>query len=140
MKSSENLSAHHTEGRSQDFTFPRRELFQKVATAILPFLVLRKPLVPPLEVRPLPGFNIGDLVASDWVNDEDEDVTDFGEVIGFCYIPRHENFLRDRKGLLGNSWAYYIYWTRSTHGCESSFPCFDGEPIAPDELRLVSHA
>ena len=133
-------SARYPSGRSQHFTFFRRQLFQRVA-ATVPFLVLPKTsLVPYFGSRPLPKFNIGDLVASDWIDDEDEDATDFGEVVGLCYIPRHENFLRDRKGLLENSWAYYIYWTRSTHGPDISFPCFDGEPIAPDELRLVSHA
>ncbi len=128
------------DGRSQHFTFPRRELFQKVAAATLPFLVLRKPsVVPPLEGRPLPAFNIGDLVASDWVDEFDEDVTDFGEVVGLCFLPKCESFFRERNCLSANSWAYYIYWTHSTCGCDISFPCFDGEPIAVEELRLVNY-
>ncbi len=135
-------SARYPQWRSQDFTFPRRDLLQKVSSAVLPFLVLRKAssVVPPLERRPLPEFNIGDLVASDWLDEFDENVTDFGEVVGLCYVPKHENYLRDRKGLVVNTWAYYIYWTHSTCGCEFSFPCFDGEPSALDELRLVRRA
>lgn len=127
------------DGRSQNFTFPRRELFQKVAAATLPFLVLRKPLVPPLNGRPLPKFNIGDLVASDWVDEFDEDVTDFGEVVGLCYLSECDNFFRERSGLRANDWAYYIYWTHSTCGPDISFPCFDGEAIAAQELRLASN-
>jgi hypothetical protein len=133
-------SARYPAGRSQHFTFFRRELFQKVAAATMPFIVLPTPSVSRFfGKRPLPEFNIGDLVATDWLDENDEDETDFGEVIGLCYIPNHGNYLRDRKGLLVNTWAYYIYWTHSTCGSEISFPCFDGEPIALEELRLVRH-
>jgi hypothetical protein len=134
-------SARYPDGRSQHFTFFRRELFQKVAAATLPFLVLRKPsVVPPLEGRPLPEFNIGDLVAQDWLDEFDKNATDFGEVIGLCYLPTGEGILKNGKGFLDNSWTYYIYWTHSTCGPDVSFPCFDGEPSAAEELRLIRHA
>jgi hypothetical protein len=134
-------SARYPDGRSQHFTFFRRELFQKVAAVALPFVVLpRLSVFPPLKGRPQPVFNIGDLIASDWIDEFDEDVTDFGEVVGLCYLPECDSFFRERNCLSANDWAYYIYWTHSTCGPDISFPCFDGEAISAQELRLVRHA
>lgn len=134
MKSSENASAQH-------FTFFRRDFFQKVRVVVLPFLVLpRLSAVPPIKGRPLPEFNIGDLIAQDWLTEFDENMTDFGEVIGLCYLPSGKGVIGNCKGLLGNTWTYYIYWTHSTCDSDISYPCFDGEPSAARELRLVRHA
>ncbi|MEG4317696.1 MULTISPECIES: hypothetical protein [unclassified Microcoleus] len=108
MKPLANLSA----------TFPRRELLQKIASAALLFV---------------PRFRIGDLVASDWVDEFDEDVVDFGEVLGLRWLPE------SHSGFPANSWVYYIYWTHSTCGADSCYPCYDGEPTGAEQLRLVSH-
>ncbi|MEG4281359.1 hypothetical protein QUA62_28435 [Microcoleus sp. MON1_C1] len=132
-------SADCPEGRSQLFTFARRDFLQKAASAALPFLFLRPQpaAATPLNKRPSPEFAIGDLVAQDWEGDEDEDApqfsTDFGEVVGLCYVPKKGSYLSPHV------WVYYIYWTRSTSDC-CSYPCFDGEPTVGSELRLVSHA
>ncbi|NQE38203.1 hypothetical protein [Microcoleus asticus] len=129
------ISGDCLQGRSQHFTFPRRELLQGLAAVGLPFLVPRVQPASPSK-RPLPVFNIGDLVAQDWEGNEDEDApqsaTDFGEVVGLCYLPEDGSYYpRD-------TWVYYIYWTHSTCS-ECSYPCFDGEPTAGNTLRLVSH-
>jgi hypothetical protein len=105
-------------GRSQHFTFPRPQ----PATH--------------LKGLPEPEFAIGDLVAQDWEGDEDEDApqsaTDFGEVMGLCYLPESGHYYPR------HTWVYYIYWTHSTCG-QSSYPCFEGTPSAGNELRLVGH-
>ncbi len=136
------------QGRSQVFTFPRRELLQKVLSVASLCLVARPQpaaaspspqpaAIPPTpSKRPLPEFNIGDLVALDWEGNEEEDApqfaTDFGEVVGLCHLPDDGHYYP--RG----TWVYYIYWTHSTcSGC--AYPCFEGEPAAGNTLRLVSH-
>ncbi|MEG4534670.1 hypothetical protein [Microcoleus sp. D2_18a_D3] len=126
------------DGRSQHFTFPRRELLQKIASAPLLFFVPRiQSATLPLNGYPLPKFNIGDLIASDWVDDEDEDApdsaTDFGEILGMRWLPEVES------GLAANTWVYFVRWTHSTIGAYSCYPCYDGEPSRECDLRLVSH-
>ncbi|MEG5067268.1 hypothetical protein QUB33_27075, partial [Microcoleus sp. B3-A4] len=143
------ISGDYPQGRSQVFTFPRRELLQKVlSVASLCFVASPQPAAASPSPqpaaspskRPLPEFNIGDLVAQDWEeNDGDEDEeapessTDFGEIVGLCYVPEDGSYYPPK------TWVYYVYWTRSTSDC-CSYPCFDGEPTAGSELRLVSHA
>ena len=117
--------------------FPRRELLQRVGLAVLSHLIPRTTsAVTPSIALSRPEFAIGDLIARDWEGDEDEDApgfaTDFGEVVGLCYLPE------DSHCYPRHTWVYYIRWTRST--CSTcSFPCFDGEPTAGNTLRLVSH-
>ncbi len=130
-------SADCPEGRSQHFTFSRRGLLQGLAAVGLPFLVPRvEPATSPGE-RPLPEFKIGDLIAQDWEGNEDEDApqsaTDFGEVVGLCYLPQDGSYYPR------NTWVYYVYWTHSTCS-ECSYPFFDGEMTAGNTLRLVNHA
>lgn len=122
------------DGRSQHFTFPRRELLQKIASAALLFFVPRsEPVFEFPSKYPAPRFRTGDLVANDWVDEFDEDVVDFGEVLGVRWLPE------GHSGFLANSWVYYIYWTHSSCGASSCYPCYDGEPTGADQLRLVSH-
>jgi hypothetical protein len=140
----------------QNVKFPRRELPGKLLAIASPFLLL-KPLTPkaqsPSEVQPkplitkdypLPEFSIGDLVASDWENyDEDDEneetpilVTDFGEILGMRWVPEPDSF-----GLTTNGWVYFVRWTRTTSDCVAScYPCYDGEPTEASALRLVNHA
>jgi hypothetical protein len=132
------ISGDCPQGRSQVFTFPRRELLQKVLSVASLCLIARpQPAAVPPGKRPLSEFKIGDLVALDWEgNEEEEDApqsaTDFGEVVGLCHLPE-DGYYHPH-----NTWVYYIYWTHST--CSAcSYPCFEGEPTAGNTLRLVSY-
>jgi hypothetical protein len=91
-------------------------------------------LLPQLSVPakyPLPKFSIGDLVAQDWIDEDGTEQTDFGEIVGVRWLPKGHSCFQS------NTWIYYIDWTHSTLGPSSSYPCYDGEPTAPDDLRLV---
>lgn len=128
MNPSTNLSAA---------MFPRRELLQKIASATLLFFVPRIQPVTLSQSYPSPVFNIGDLIASDWVNDDDEEApdsaTDFGEILGMRRV------LEAESGFSANTWVYFVRWTHSTIGAYSFYPCYDGEPSRECDLRLVSH-
>lgn len=126
-------SARFPDGRSQVFTFPRRDFLQKAASAALPFLVPRsKPVDSFFGGRPLPQFKIGDLVAEDWLDEYDEDATDFGEVLGVRWLPEKQS------SFPANTWVYYVYWTHSSTGSAYCYPCYDGEPTGAEQLRLVT--
>jgi hypothetical protein len=103
------------------------ELPEKVLEFALLFLWRPQPY-------PSPKFKIGDLVADDWVDEFGEDATDFGEVRGICYLPE-EYF-----DCPANTWVYFIYWTRTTCGLDTHYPCFNGEPTKGDRLRLVKQS
>ena len=127
MKSSENLSARYPGGRSQHFTFPRRELFQKIASAALLFFAPRSQPVNPIpEKYPKSLFSIGDKVADHWINEFDKECIEYGEVLGLCWHPYEK------------TWAYLVIWT-SGLGPDSMYPCFDGYLLTGGDLRLVSH-
>lgn len=130
--------------------FSRRVLPGKLLAIASPFILL-KPLTAkaqsPSEVQPkpliakdypLPEFSIGDLVASDWEDDEDPDApdsaTDFGEILGMRWLPERESCFE------ANIWVYFVRWSHSTTGCYSCYPCYDGEPTEGSALRLVNHA
>jgi len=87
------------------------------------------------HLYPLPKFKIGDLVADDWVDEFGQEITDFGEVRGICYLPE------DDFDCPANTWIYFIYWIRTT-SCNADFgyPCFSGEPMAGDKLRLIKQS
>jgi hypothetical protein len=127
-------SLQELQGRSQLFMFPRRDFLQKAVSAALPFLVPRsQPVDSFFGGRPLPQFKIGDLVVEDWLDEDDENATDFGEVLGIRWLPEgHSSFA-------ANTWVYYIYWTHSTTGSTYCYPCYDGEATEADRLRLVGH-
>ena len=111
-------------GRSQHFTFPRRELLQKIASAALLFFVPRPPSVP--EKYPVSHFSIGNKVADHWTNEFNQDFIEYGEVMGICWYPRYQ------------VWAYLINWT-SGEMPDSSYPHFDQQLTVGGDLRLVSH-
>ena len=122
------------DGRSQHFTFPRRELLQNIAAAALLFFVPRSQPACKFSTKyGTPQFRVGDLVVSDWVDEFDEHVVDFGEVLGARWLPE------GHSGFPANSWVYYIYWTHSTCGLGYAYPCYDGEPTGADQLRFISH-
>lgn len=115
----------------QTFAFPRRELLQKLfSVAVATAAVKRSPKLLVFK-NCSPKFNIGDLVAEDYLDEWDQIATDFGEVVGFCLLPKRH--LNTSSG----NWVYFIYWTHSTCGVESCYPCYDGQPTNAEQLRLV---
>lgn len=120
---------------SQNFGCSRRELLGKVsaigAAVLLPQSQTESPY-------PLPEFKIGDLVASDWEDDEDpeapDSATDLGEILGMRWVAERES------GLEPNTWVYFVRWTHSTCGAYSCYPCYDGEPTRECDLRLVKRS
>jgi hypothetical protein len=118
-----------------NFACSRRELPGKlfaIAGALL--LPERRRELPVMETEVQPKFKIGDLVAQDWVDEDDLAATDFGQVFGMCYFPEPQSCFP------GKSWVYYINWTHSTTSDVNSitFPCYDGEGTRESDLRLVS--
>jgi hypothetical protein len=90
--------------------------------------------VTPTEVQP--KFKIGDLVAEDWVNDEDDNdklETDFGQVLGMAYFQEAQ-----QQYFEAHSWVYYVNWTSSTSDADLAYPTYDQEPSRESDLRLVS--
>jgi hypothetical protein len=126
---------------SQNFALSRRELLGKsLAIGAVSLLPKHQPKVSKSQSKssyPPPEFNIGDLVASDWEPDEEDDdapdsATDFGEVLGMRYVLEPES-----GWVVANTWLYYVLWTHST--CDGMcYPCYDGEPTRGCDLRLVS--
>jgi hypothetical protein len=118
---------------SRNFALSRRDLLGKLS-AIGAVSLLPKPQ--PKSSYPSPEFKIGDLVASDWEPDEEDDdapdsATDFGEVLGMRYVLEPES-----NWVVANTWLYYVLWTHST--CDGmNYPCYDGEPTRGCDLRLV---
>ncbi len=120
------FAVDRSKGRSQDFTFSRRELFHKAA-ATLPFLVLSKPsIAEPLKDFPVPEFWFGDRVSFCW-NDEDTEqpYSETGQVIGVTYDPRE------------NKWEYAVIWLSSTTYSQDDYPIFDGNFVTAEELCKV---
>ncbi|MEG5018533.1 MULTISPECIES: hypothetical protein [unclassified Microcoleus] len=138
MSFSERLSSADL----QNPALSRRELLGKSASITLAAATKLPPKPPAPKKYPSPEFNIGDLVACDWVNDRDEDededegehITDFGEVLGMRYLPESESIFPAK------SWVYYIWWTDSTSKVWNPYPCYDGEPTEASSLRLVQRA
>jgi hypothetical protein len=129
-------SADCPQGRSQLFTFARRDFLQKAASAALLCFLPRPQAAAATPSRlPRPEFAIGDLVAQDWIDEADKS-TDFGEVLGIRYVPP----VGEYSSYPGDSWLYYIRWTSTTSGLDYLYPCYDGEPTMASELRLVNHA
>jgi hypothetical protein len=118
---------------SQTLTFPRRELPGKLL-AIAVALLLPKPqrevLAIPTETQP--KFKIGDLVAEDWVNDDDKVETEFGQILGMAYFKKAQSCFE------ANTWVYYVNWTHSTSDADFAYPTYDQEPSRESDLRLVS--
>ena len=115
------ISARYPDGRSQVFTFPRRELLQRLVGVALPFLVLRTQ--PKYGQSP---FVIGDRVADHWIDEFDKECIEYGNVCGVCWHPDEQE------------WAYSVEWT-SGGMPDSCYPCFDGNLLVGGDLRLVSH-
>jgi len=115
-------------------THSRRDFLQGLS-ASLPFLFPRsQPIKSFSSDRPAPKFCIGDLIAADWVDEFGEDIIEFGEVVGLCYL--HEG----GRSYPDNDWVYYIRWTHNTSDPDSpGFPCFEWEPSTGDDWRRIGH-
>jgi hypothetical protein len=134
----------------QTLTFPRRELPGKllaIALALLLPKLQREVSVTPIEVQPKPQpevlaiptetqpkFKIGDLVAEDWVNDDDKVETEFGQVLGMAYFKKAQSCFE------ANTWVYYVNWTHSTSDADFAYPTYDQEPSGESDLRLVKQS
>jgi hypothetical protein len=88
-----------------------------------------KMLATPTEVQP--KFKIGDLVAEDWINDDDKVETEFGQVLGMAYFKKAQSCFE------ANSWVYYINWTSSTSDANFAYPTYNQEPSRESDLRLL---
>jgi hypothetical protein len=86
-------------------------------------------LIIPTEVQP--KFKIGDLVAEDWVNDDDEAESEFGQILGMAYFKKAQSCFE------ANSWVYYVNWTHSTSDADFAYPTYNQEPSRESDLRLV---
>jgi hypothetical protein len=120
---------------SQNLACSRRELPGKLlAIGVALLLPERQPqiLVAPTENQP--KFKIGDLVAEDWLDEDDQVNTEFGQVLGMAY------FLKAQSCFEANTWVYYVNWTHST--CEAGFayPTYDQEASRESDLRLVKQS
>jgi hypothetical protein len=114
------------------FKFSRRGLPGKlfmIAGALL--LPERRSEVLLAPTKNQPKFKIGDLVAEDWLN-EDEVETEFGQVLGMAYFQKAQSCFE------ADTWVYYVNWTGSTSGADFSYPTYDQEPSRESDLRLVS--
>ncbi|MEG4590003.1 hypothetical protein QUA54_33025 [Microcoleus sp. MOSTC5] len=132
-----SFSGRLSSADSQTSAFSRRSMLGKLfTTAVATAAAKRSGESSTPKNYPLPKFQIGDLIASDWEDDEDEDApdsaTDFGEILGMRWLPERES-VSDAK-----TWVYYVNWTHSTIGASSCYPCYDGEPSRECDLRLVS--
>ena len=125
MKSSENLSARYPDGRSQHFTFFRRELLQRLATTILlPLASQYRPALKLPAKYPTPEFCIGDKVADYWIDEDGEESRELGEILGICWHPQE------------NVWSYLINWTGGSSG-DGCYPCFDERLVVGGDVRLA---
>jgi hypothetical protein len=117
-----------------NFACSRRELPGKlfaIAGALL--LPERQSKISVSQTEVQPKFKIGDLVAEDWLDEFDQDSTDFGEIMGMRWVAQPDSFSSSPK-----TWVYFVRWTRTTNGAYSAYPCYDGEPTRECDLRLAS--
>ncbi len=93
------ISARFPCGRSQHFTFCRRNFLQGLASVVLPSLVLRpQPVAPVSRERSLPEFSIGDKIRTSWEAETGVFRSENGEVVGLCWHPtKHQ-------------WEYLVVW------------------------------
>lgn len=116
----------------------RRQLLQGLAFAPLPLLVPHvRPVALPLKNYPLPEFALGDLVAIDWEDAQDDigSGTDFGEIVGMRWVGDDKQW-NSTNPLPVNSWVFFVCWTHTTSDHTSCYPCYDEDPYPASELRL----
>lgn len=112
--------------------FSRRDLPGKllaIGAALL--LPERQREIPLIQTEVQPKFKIGDLVAEDWVNEDDEVETEFGQILGMSYCSKAYSCFE------GNTWIYYVCWTHSTSDADFAYPTYDQEATSECDLRLI---
>ena len=116
--------ARYPDGQSQNFTFCRREFFEKLAAVALPSVLLIKPsAVPPLKGRPSPEFWFGDRVSYFWIDEKTEEShSETGEIVGAVWDSRE------------NCWEYAVIWLSSTAYPADSYPVYDGGFVTAEEV------
>ena len=107
----------HPHGRSQHFTFARRNFLQGLASFVLPSLLRPQPVTPFGKCRP--EFSIGDKVESFWEAEPGVFRSENGEVVGICWHPTKRQ------------WEYLIIWA----GCN-----FDEYLTSSQDLELKHYA
>lgn len=118
-----------------NFACSRRELPGKLFAIAVGIAASKRPKILVSQTEVQPKFKIGDLVAEDWVDEFDQDATDFGEIIGMRWVPDPDSFSLSVK-----TWVYFVRWTHTTNGADFAYPCYDGEPTEECDLRLVSQS
>jgi hypothetical protein len=111
------ISARYPSGRSQHFTFSRRNFLQGLALAILPFISQPQPVTPFGNCKP--EFSIGDKVQSSWESEPGVFRSENGEIVGICWHPTKRR------------WEYLIIWA----GCK-----FDEYLTGSEGLELNPYA
>jgi hypothetical protein len=90
-------SLQELQGRSQYFTFDRRNFLQGLASVVLPSLACRpQPLT--LFRHCKPKFTIGNKVCTSAVYETGELWSEQGEVVGLCWHPKNQQ------------WEYLVFW------------------------------
>jgi hypothetical protein len=92
------MAARYPSGRSQEFTFSRRNFLQKLAAAVLPSITSHSQPATLAFRRSLPEFSIGDKVCNSWKDETGASRSENGEIVGICWHPtKHQ-------------WEYLISW------------------------------
>jgi hypothetical protein len=112
------MAARYPQGRSQDFTFARRNFLQGLASAILPFFMSRPQSLAPLGYGK-PKFSIGDGVRASWEAEPGVFQSEVGQVVGTCWHPTKHR------------WEYLIVWANCN---------FDEYLTSADGLEFNHHA
>lgn len=115
-----------------NFACSRRELPGKLLAIAVSIATSKRPKISVSQTEVQPKFKIGDLIASDWVDEFDQDSTDFGEIMGMRWVARRDSYSSSPQ-----MWVYFVRWTHTTNGAWSAYPCYDGEPSRECDLRLV---
>jgi hypothetical protein len=108
------ISARFPCGRSQHFTFPRRNFLQGLTLGVLPFLLRPQPAIPFGNCKP--DFSIGDRIRAFWVDEFQEERSEKGQVVGVCWHPKKRH------------WEYLVVWESSSR--------FDEELTDAEGLEL----
>ena len=112
------ISARYPSGRSQQFTFPRRNFLQGLASVILPSLIRPQPVLSAFG-RCKPEFSIGDGVRTSWEVEPGVFRSENREVVGICWHPTKRQ------------WEYLIIWAGYN---------FDEYLTSSQDLELNHHA
>jgi len=105
-------------GRSQHFTFSRRNFLRGLASAILPFISQPQPVLSAFG-RCKPKFSIGDGVRASWEAEPGVFWSEDGEVVGICWHPTKRR------------WEYLIIWAECS---------FDEYLTGSEDLELIHYA